>query len=113
MRRFVLKSLLGTAIALSPVLVQEPNATSGGSASVDAPNLAAIFNGNYQQLVDQFGTVSRAAFGVTGRRIGVQVGRYDPGSPNKMMVEMTYLEPDATHPRGQAFDGAGNPVPLD
>jgi hypothetical protein len=29
-----------------------------------------------------------------------------------MTIEMTYLEPDAEHPRGQAFDGAGNPTPL-
>jgi len=25
---------------------------------------------------------------------------------------MTYLEPDAGHPLGQAFDGDGNPMPL-
>jgi hypothetical protein len=29
-----------------------------------------------------------------------------------MVVEMTYLEPDAEHPLGQAFDGAGNPTLL-
>jgi hypothetical protein len=29
-----------------------------------------------------------------------------------MRVEMTYLVPDAEHPFGQAFDGAGNPTPL-
>jgi hypothetical protein len=29
-----------------------------------------------------------------------------------MTVEMTYLEPDAEHSQGQAFDGAGNPTPL-
>ena len=44
--------------------------------------------------------------------IGVQIGTYRPGSPNGMTIEETYLEPDAEHPRGQAFDGAGNPMPL-
>jgi hypothetical protein len=29
-----------------------------------------------------------------------------------MVVELTYLEPDAGHPHGQAFDGAGKPMPL-
>ena len=43
---------------------------------------------------------------------GPQVGTYDPDEPNKMRVGMTYLVPDAEHPFGQAFDGAGNPTPL-
>jgi len=29
-----------------------------------------------------------------------------------MVIEMTYLEPDEKHPRGQAFDDAGKPMPL-
>ena len=48
-----------------------------------------------------------------GTESGVQIGRYDRGSPNGMTVEMTYLEPDAEHPYGRAFDGAGNPTPMD
>src|SRR5262245_12008948 len=77
------------------------------------PDLPAIFTkGNYTQYADQFGTVARAAFGASGKRIGVQVGKYSRDAPNGMVVEMTYLEPDAEHRRGQAFDGAGNPVPL-
>jgi hypothetical protein len=80
------------------------------------PDLAAIFNdnpnGNYSQYIDQFGTVARTAFDASGKRIGTQVGAYRPGAPNGMVVEMTYLEPDAKHPLGQAFDGAGNSMPL-
>ena len=76
------------------------------------PDLATIFDGNYQQIIDPSGTVSRAAFDGSGRLIGVQVGTYSPGEPNGMVVEMTYLEPDAKHPLGQAFDGAGNTMPL-
>jgi YD repeat-containing protein len=76
------------------------------------PDLATIFNGNYQQIIDPSGTVSRAAFDGSGRLIGVQVGTYSPGEPNGMKIEKTYLEPDAKHPLGQAFDGAGNPMPL-
>jgi hypothetical protein len=77
------------------------------------PDLAAIFTkGNYTQYADQFGTVARAAFDASGKRIGVQVGKYSHDAPNGMVVEMTYLEPDAEHPLGQAFDGAGNPMPL-
>jgi hypothetical protein len=77
------------------------------------PDLTAIFTkGNYTQYADQFGTVARAAFDASGSRIGVQVGKYSHDAPNGMVVEMTYLEPDAEHPLGQAFDGAGNPMPL-
>jgi hypothetical protein len=77
------------------------------------PDLAAIFNsGNYTQYMDQFGTVARAVFDASGRRIGTQLGTYRHGAPNGMVVEMTYLEPDPEHPLGQAFDGAGNPMPL-
>jgi len=76
----------------------------------NAPNLAAIFNGNYQHIgPDQFGTVSRAGFDGSGHRIGVQIGRHNRGSPNGMTVEMTYLEPDAEH---LTFYGAGDPTPL-
>ena len=77
------------------------------------PDLTAIFTkGNYTQYADQFGTVARAAFDPSGKRIGVQVGKYSHDVPNGMVVEMTYLEPDADHPLGHAFDGAGNPMPL-
>ena len=75
------------------------------------PDLVAIFTrGDYQQWIDCFGTVSRTAFDTSGKRIGTQVGH--AGGPNGIVVEMTYLEPDADHPLGQAFDGAGNPTPL-
>ena len=74
------------------------------------PNLAVIFTtGNYEQWIDRFGTVSRSAFDASGRRIGTQVGH---AGPNGIVVEMTYLEPDADHPLGQAFDGGGYPIPL-
>jgi hypothetical protein len=78
------------------------------------PDLTAIFaKGNYSQYIDQLGTtVARAAFDGAGKRIGTQVGIYRAGAPNGMVVEMTYLEPDADHPLGQAFDGAGSPMPL-
>ena len=82
------------------------------TAEQKQPDLTAIFDGNYQQLIDQFGTVSRTAFDASGRRIGTRLGTYRPGARNGMLVEMTYLEPDAEHPRGQAFDGAGNPMPV-
>ena len=76
------------------------------------PNLAEIFYGNCncQQWIDQFGTVSRSAFDGSGNRIGTQMGHV--GGPNGIVVEMTYLVPDADHPLGQAFDGAGNPMAL-
>ena len=77
------------------------------------PDLATIFNdGNYSQYIDQFGTVARTAFDSSGNRIGTQIGTYYRGAPNGMVVEMTYLVPDADHPLGQAFDGAGNPMML-
>jgi YD repeat-containing protein len=76
------------------------------------PDLGTIFNGNYHQEIDRFGTVSRTAYDASGRVIGVQVGTYAPGAPNGMAVELTYLQPDARHPQGQAFDGDGNPTPL-
>src|SRR5262245_19443269 len=76
------------------------------------PDLAALFNGNYHQEVDAFGTVSRTAYDASGRVIGTQIGTYRPGAPAGMVVERTYLRPDAEHPLGQAFDGAGNPIPL-
>ena len=76
------------------------------------PDLQAIFRGDYHQQIDQFGTVSRTAFDESGRVIGIQIGTYRPGDPKGMTIEMTYLEPDAKHPRGQAFDGAGNPMPV-
>jgi hypothetical protein len=75
-------------------------------------NLAEIFGGNCncQQWIDRSGNVSRSAFDASGSRIGTQVGH--AGGPNGIVVEMTYLEPDADHPLGQAFDGAGHPTPL-
>jgi len=76
------------------------------------PDLAAIFNRNYKQYVDHLGNAARTAFDGSGRIIGTQVGTYRPGEPNGMVVEMTYLQPDAEHPRGQAFDGSGKPIPL-
>lgn len=77
------------------------------------PNLAAIFSsGNYTQYIDQLGTVARTAFDASGKRIGTQVGTHHHGAPGGMVVEMTYLEPDAEHPLGQAFDGNGDPMPL-
>jgi hypothetical protein len=76
------------------------------------PDLAAIFIGNYQQTADRFGTVGRTAFDASGRVIGTQVGTNSAGAPNGMTVELTYLQPDAEHPRGQAFDGAGKPMAL-
>ena len=108
MRRLIVTAI----IVFSPAVVLLPIANGSRSASVERSNLAAIFNGNYQQISDQFGTVSRTAFDASGHRIGVQIGRYDPSSPNRMTVEMIYLEPDDEHPQGQAFDGAGNPTPL-
>ena len=76
------------------------------------PDPGTIFNRNYHQEIDRFGTVSRTAYDASGRVIGIQIGTYRPGEPNGMTIEMTYLEPDAEHPRGQSFDGAGNPMPL-
>jgi hypothetical protein len=37
-------------------------------------------------------------------------GTYRPRAANGMLVEMTYLEPDADHRLGQAFDGAVSAV---
>jgi hypothetical protein len=76
------------------------------------PDLVAIFGTcNCQQWIDRFGTVSRSAFDASGRRIGTQVGHV--GGPRGIVVEMTYLEPDAEYPLGQAFDGQGKPMRLD
>jgi hypothetical protein len=36
------------------------------------PDLGTIFNRNYHQVIDRFGTVSRAAFDESGRLIGVR-----------------------------------------
>jgi hypothetical protein len=92
-----MRRLIGTAIlVLSPALALLPITHGSRPASAERPNLAAIFNGDCQQIgPDQFGTVSRAAFDGSEHRIGVQIDRYDPDSPNRMTVEMTYLEPDA------------------
>jgi hypothetical protein len=100
------KNLLLAAKAAATVLL----VTAPAAAQTAKVDLAAIFNGNYQQYVDHLGNAARSAFDASGRRIGTQVGH--AGGPNGMIVEMTYLEPDAEHPRGQAFDGAGKPVPL-
>lgn len=105
-----IKSLLGIAVVLTPCLLQVPIANGGNSVVVDRPNFEAIFNGKFRQVIDRFGTVCRIAYDTSGRVIGVEVGRYDPNLPNHMSVETIYLEPDATHPQGQAFDGAGHPA---
>jgi hypothetical protein len=111
-----LKFLFGTVIiALSPVLVSVVHlGPNSASATQARPNLAAIFGDHCRcvQIADRFGTVRRSAFDKAGRRIGTQVGTYEPDAPNKMRIEETYLEPDAGHLHGQAFDGAGNPTPL-
>jgi hypothetical protein len=110
---------LGLGITLAIVLVPVVTFAIGIQVHSDPvnadqkrPDLATIFNGNYHQEIDRYGTVSRTAYDVSGRVIGVQVGTYHPGEPNGMVVEMTYLKPDADHPQGQAFDGGGNPMPL-
>jgi hypothetical protein len=109
----IVKNLLFATAALALIAVP---VVAGFSDPVIAdhgvPDLATIFNGNYHQQIDPFGTIGRTAFDASGRVIGVQIGTYRPGSPNGMTIEMTYLEPDAEHPQGQAFDGAGNPAPL-
>jgi hypothetical protein len=105
MRKRIL--IIGAAIAVALLLPVHVIADQG------RPDLATIFNGNYQQDVDRFGTVTRTAFDASGGRvIGTQIGTYRSGAPNGMTIEMTYLEPDAEHPRGQAFDGAGKPMQL-
>jgi hypothetical protein len=100
------------AIGATVAIQRIPHSDAVIAPDQGRPDLAAIFNGNYQQYVDRLGNVSRTAFDASGRRIGTQVGTYRHGEPNGMVIEMTYLEPDAEHPRGQAFDGAGKPVPL-
>ena len=107
-----MRRLIGGAaiIVFAPIFALLPIENSSRPASVEYPNLAMIFSGNYQQIADQFGTVSRSAFDASGRRMGTQVGHV--GGPNGIVVETTYLEPDSDHPLGQAFDGAGNPLPL-
>ena len=110
MRNFI---LLSATVAVGATLALRFPHSDVVIAEQERPDLAAIFTkGNYTQYADQFGTVARAAFDPSGKRIGVQVGRYSHDVPNGMVVEMTYLEPDAHHPLGQAFDGAGNPMPL-
>jgi hypothetical protein len=105
--------ILSLAVAIGGTVAIGIHHSDAVIADQVRPDLAAIFNGgNYQQYVDRFGTVSRTAFDATGRRIGTQVGTHRPGEPNGMVIEMTYLEPDEKHPRGQAFDDAAKPVPL-
>ena len=105
--------LIGAAIAaaLSSPVVLSHTAVIADQRPAD---LNAIFNGNYHinQTVDFWNNVSRTAIDESGHVIGTQVGTYDRSKPNGMTVELTYLQPDATHPRGQAFDGDGNPSPL-
>ena len=113
MKIFVLVLWLVTGILVYIGLNRSSNLVNPAIAEQKRPDLTAIFNnGNYRQYIDQFGTVARAAFDASGKRIGVQVGAYRPDVPNGMLLEMTYLEPDAEHPLGQAFDGAGNPMPV-
>ena len=99
--------ILGITLAIGILVHSDP-----GIADQGRPDLEAIFNRNYHQEIDQFGTVSRTAYDASGRVIGIQIGTYRHGGPNGMTIEMTYLEPDAEHPRGQSFDGAGKPMPL-
>jgi hypothetical protein len=113
MKTFRLSIPLALSIGLGVIVgVGVPVRGHPGIADERRPDLAMMFRGNYHQEIDQFGTVSRTALDASGRVIGVQIGTYRPGDPNGMTIEMTYLEPDAEHPRGQAFDGAGNPTPV-
>lgn len=98
---------LGITLAIGILVHSDPVIADQGR-----PDLGTIFNRNYHQEIDRFGTVSRTAHDASGRVIGIQIGTYRPGEPNGMTIEMTYLEPDAEHPLGQAFDGAGSPMPL-
>jgi hypothetical protein len=108
MRNFILVSATLVIGATAPI--QRIPHSDAVIAEQERPDLAASFNGNYQQYVDHLGNAARAAFDASGKRIGTQVGHV--GGPSGIVVEMTYLEPDAEHPRGQAFDGAGKPMPL-
>ena len=113
MKDFVRLLIFWVVIGLLAYLYAGPDRSAPVSPPVEQkrPNLAAIFaTGNYEQWIDRFGTVSRSAFDASGKRIGTQVGHV--GGPNAIVVEMTYLEPDAGHPLGQAFGGDGNPMPL-
>ncbi len=113
MKIFVLVLWLVTGILVYIGLNRSSDFGNAAIAEQKRPDLSAIFNnGNYRQYIDQSGTVVRAAFDPSGKRIGVQIGTYRPDVPNGMSLEMTYLEPDAEHPLGQAFDGAANPLPL-
>src|ERR1700752_3497593 len=104
--------VIGLLIYYTGLKHRAPAIAPGKPVAIERrPDLATIFaTGNYQQWIDRFGTVSRSAFDASGKRIGTQVGHV--GGPNGIVVEITYLEPDADHPLGQAFDGAGDPVPL-
>lgn len=110
MRILAFSLLIGVgALAFSSLNHRDP--AKAVTVEQRRPDLTAIFtNANYQQWIDRFGTVSRSAFDASGKRIGTQVGRV--GGPNGIVVEMTYLVPDAEYPLGQAFDGRGNPMPL-
>jgi hypothetical protein len=110
MRIVILFVVIGT---MGLVVLNRSDPVNTVIADHRRPDLMTIFsNGNYQQIIDQLGTVSRTVFDASGQRIGTQVGTYGPGAPNGMLVEMTYLEPDAGHPLGQAFDCTGNPLPV-
>jgi hypothetical protein len=106
--------VIGLLIYYTGLKHSAPVSAPGKRIAIEGrPDLTAIFNnGNYSQYIDQFGTVARTAFDASGKRIGTQVATYRRGATNEIVVEMTYLEPDAEHPFGQAFDGAGNPKPL-
>jgi len=112
--RFSFPTAIGVVIGLGIGFMMNHDSVKPAAAVKPVerrPNLTAIFTtGNYQQWIDRCGTVSRSAFDASGRRIGTQVGHV--GGPNGIVIEMTYLCPDAAHPLGQAFDGAGNPTPL-
>src|SRR5438128_2029043 len=104
--------IFGLGITLAIGILVYSNGVIADQADQRRPDLATIFNRNYYQFVDRFGTVSRTAYDASGRVIGTQIGTYRHGEPNGMTIEMTYLKPDVEHPHGQAFDGAGKPVPL-
>jgi hypothetical protein len=110
MRILTFSLLIGVG-ALASTSLNQSDPAKAVTVEQRRPDLTAIFTtGNYQQWIDRFGTVSRSAFDASGKRIGTQVGHVC--GPNGIVVEMTYLVPDAEHPLGQAFDGAGNPMPL-
>jgi hypothetical protein len=110
--KHIIISTAANAIVVAGITFAFSGSGNPTNAHQGRPDLATIFNGNYHQEVERFGNVSRTAYDASGQVIGTQIGTYRRGEPSGMTIEMTYLEPDAEHPRGQAFDGAGKPMPL-